>query len=109
MRPYLLSVIFIIIITKVVPRTKIRATMSSVGQKLLIIQFTIWAAIMPDEVSLEDLAISNQLLSRVVIEAEILNHVKMNQNLENMSLLDSSWSGKMHLGITEAVHFISCE
>jgi hypothetical protein len=83
--------------------------MPSVRQKLTIIQFTIWATILPDEIPPRDLTIGDQFLSRVVIEAEILNHIEMDQNLENTSLLDSSWSGKVHMGIAKAVHFVTCE
>jgi hypothetical protein len=78
-------------------------------QQLLIVQLTIWVPILPNEVPPRDLTISDQFFSQVVIKTQIFNNIKMDQDFENMSLLDTSRSDKMHLSIAKAIHLITCQ
>jgi hypothetical protein len=74
--------------------------------QFIFIKFSICMSWAPCKLLPRDLAISNQLFPRVMIEHQVFYGIDMNQNPKDMGMFNTSGSTEMHKIMLQRVHLM---
>jgi hypothetical protein len=98
--------ISLIIIPVISLKSHILITSLQVWVQFIFIKFSICMSWAPCKQLPKDLAISNQLFSRVMIEHRVFYGINMNQNPKGMDMFNTSTSTEMHQIMLPRVHLM---